>query len=50
MNSDRLEANGVLSAADIAVLGMTHYRKPGPKTVAAKLAGVQKRAKRRAAK
>ena len=30
--------------------GMKQHKKPGPKTVEAKMAGVQKRAKKRAAK
>lgn len=43
-------ANGLLSPEDILVLGMSKHRKTGPKTLRGKLAGVQKRAKKRRAK
>jgi hypothetical protein len=40
---------GRFGRAKLPVLGMKLHRKPGPKTVAAKLAGVQKRAKKKRA-
>ncbi len=39
-----------LGRKNLPGFGMREHKKPGPKTVASKLAGVQKRAKRRAAK
>jgi hypothetical protein len=43
-------ANTTRTGADVLALGMTKYRKTGPKTLRGKVAGVQKRAKKRRAK
>jgi hypothetical protein len=43
-------ANGTRGDEDLATLGMRRDRKTGPTTLQSKVAGVQKRAKKRAAK
>jgi hypothetical protein len=42
-----LAVRGQHGLAGVSVLGMKPHKKPGPKTLASKLAGVQKRARRK---